>query len=124
MVPSSHWSCLKSRVHYLALGDSISVDDYTGVVGGGAASQFARLIKADSFQNLTRDGFTTDRVLDSLDQVTVTPDVITLTVGGNDFLSLCSFAMQRSERGWASASSLVQQRIGGVVDEVLKFGRP
>ena len=27
---------------YVALGDSISIDDYTGVPGGGAASQLAR----------------------------------------------------------------------------------
>ena len=27
---------------YLALGDSISIDDYTGVPGGGAPSQLAR----------------------------------------------------------------------------------
>ena len=33
-------------MNYLALGDSISIDDYTEVAGGGAASQFARLIGA------------------------------------------------------------------------------
>jgi len=27
---------------YLAVGDSMSIDDYTGVDGGGAASQLAR----------------------------------------------------------------------------------
>ena len=27
---------------YVALGDSISIDDYTGLPGGGAASQLAR----------------------------------------------------------------------------------
>src|SRR5688500_17265990 len=71
---------------YLALGDSISIDDYTGVVGGGAASQFAKLIGADEFQNLTRDGSTTDGVLESLSLVTARPDVVTVTAGGNDFL--------------------------------------
>jgi lysophospholipase L1-like esterase len=71
---------------YLALGDSISMDDYTGVPAGGAASQFARLIGANCFQNLTRDGCTTEGVLNALDRVTVRPDVVTLTAGGNDFL--------------------------------------
>ena len=50
-------------MNYLALGDSISIDDYTGVAGGGAASQFAKFIRADPFQNLTRDGNTTDGVM-------------------------------------------------------------
>ena len=27
---------------YLALGDSMSIDDYTGVAGGGAVNQFYR----------------------------------------------------------------------------------
>jgi lysophospholipase L1-like esterase len=73
-------------MNYLALGDSISIDDYTEVVGGGAASQFAGLLDAAHFQDLTRDGRTTDGVLEVLSQVTVSPDVITLTAGGNDFL--------------------------------------
>lgn len=32
-----------SRV-YLALGHSMSIDDYTGVAGGGAVSQFFRTL--------------------------------------------------------------------------------
>jgi lysophospholipase L1-like esterase len=71
---------------YLALGDSISIDDYTGVPGGGAASQFARLLPAVEFQDLTRDGCVTDGVLEALYRVTIEPDVVTLTAGGNDFL--------------------------------------
>ena len=43
-------------MNYLALGDSISIDDYTGQAGGGAASQFARLIGATRFENLTMNG--------------------------------------------------------------------
>jgi len=74
-------------MNYLALGDSISIDDYTEVKGGGAASQFAKLIGADSFQNLTVDGRTTEGVLASFGEVTGTPDIVTLTVCGNDFLT-------------------------------------
>ena len=33
---------------YLALGDSISIDDYTGVHGGGAPSQLARKLGLES----------------------------------------------------------------------------
>ena len=43
-------------MRYLALGDSMSIDDYTGVRGGGAASQLAKLIRASEFIDLTRDG--------------------------------------------------------------------
>jgi hypothetical protein len=42
---------------YLALGDSISIDDYTGVRGGGAVSQLARKLGVD-LVDLTRDGNT------------------------------------------------------------------
>src|SRR5690349_20776727 len=73
-------------MNYLALGDSISIDDYTEVAGGGAVSQFAHRIGARDVQNLTADGLTTEGVLASLARVTVTPDIVTLTAGGNDFL--------------------------------------
>jgi hypothetical protein len=43
---------------YLALGDSISIDDYTGVRGGVAASQLARRLGLE-LVDLTRDGNTT-----------------------------------------------------------------
>ena len=46
---------------YLALGDSISIDDYTGVRGGGAPSQLARKLGLD-LVDLTRDGNTTQGV--------------------------------------------------------------
>ena len=50
---------------YLALGDSISIDDYTGVRGGGAASQLARKLGLD-LVDLTRDGNTAHGVLADL----------------------------------------------------------
>lgn len=72
--------------HYLALGDSVSIDDYTGVAGGGAASQLARLLHVSRFQDLTRDGQITAGVLADLDRIDGRPDVTTITVGGNDLL--------------------------------------
>src|SRR6478672_1456416 len=46
---------------YLALGDSISIDDYTGVHGGGAVSQLAHRLGAELVDR-TRDGNTTHGV--------------------------------------------------------------
>ena len=73
-------------MNYLALGDSISIDDYTEVEGGGAVNQFARLIRAAEVQDFTQDGRTTSGVLEDLERVTLVPNVISLTIGGNDFL--------------------------------------
>jgi lysophospholipase L1-like esterase len=75
-------------MRYLALGDSISIDRYTGVRGGGAASQLARRLGArrGDFVDLTRDGETTEGVLDDLNREDLSADVVTVTAGGNDFL--------------------------------------
>ena len=81
-------------MNYLALGDSISIDDYTGVQGGGAASQFARMILASRFENLTRDGNTTVGVLSAIPRVDFIPNVVTLTAGGNDFLQAASWGAE------------------------------
>jgi lysophospholipase L1-like esterase len=70
---------------YLALGDSISIDDYTGVRGGGAASQLAGKLGLE-LVDLTRDGNTTQGVLADLAAAPVAADIVTLTVGGNDLL--------------------------------------
>jgi lysophospholipase L1-like esterase len=70
---------------YLALGDSISIDDYTGVPGGGAPSQLARKLGVE-LVNLTSDGNTTQGVLTDLTPAPAAADVITLTAGGNDLL--------------------------------------
>ena len=70
---------------YLALGDSISIDDYTGVRGGGAPSQLARKLDLDLL-DLTRDGNTTQGVLTDLARAPAAADVVTLTAGGNDLL--------------------------------------
>ena len=67
---------------YLALGDSMSIDDYTGVQGGGAVHQFYEFL-GDSWS-------IDDRTVDGCCIPDVLPDghgeVITLTIGGNDLL--------------------------------------
>jgi lysophospholipase L1-like esterase len=70
---------------YLALGDSISIDDYTGVRGGGAPSQLARKLGIE-LVDLTRDGNTTQGVLADFARAAAAADVVTLTAGGNDLL--------------------------------------
>jgi lysophospholipase L1-like esterase len=67
---------------YLALGDSMSIDAYTGVAGGGAVSQFYRKLG---------DGWSLDdRTRDGCEMADVPRDVcgnlITLTIGGNDLI--------------------------------------
>jgi lysophospholipase L1-like esterase len=72
---------------YLALGDSMSIDDYTGVRGGGAVNQLARRLGATELVDLTRDGQVTHGVLrDLARKIEPSPQIITLTIGGNDFL--------------------------------------
>ena len=73
-------------MRYLALGDSISIDYWTGVEGGGAASQFARRVGSSGaeFVNRTRDGNMTEGVLMDLELLPFRPEIVTLTVGGND----------------------------------------
>jgi lysophospholipase L1-like esterase len=70
---------------YLALGDSISIDDYTGVRGGGAPSQLARKLDVD-LVDFTSDGNTTHGVLADLARAPAAADLVTLTAGGNDLL--------------------------------------
>jgi lysophospholipase L1-like esterase len=70
---------------YLALGDSISIDDYTGVRGGGAPSQLARKLGVE-LVDLTCDDNTMDGVLADLARAPAAADVVTLTAGGNDLL--------------------------------------
>ena len=82
---------------YLALGDSISIDEYplreTGIPNIGAASLFARALRERfpgiQFDDLTADGATTDDVLRwQLPSVRATSDpaIVTITAGGNDLL--------------------------------------
>ncbi|HEY3052080.1 MAG TPA: SGNH/GDSL hydrolase family protein [Thermoanaerobaculia bacterium] len=93
-------------MRYIALGDSISIDDYpqheTGRSGLGAASLFYRnddeywpefrrrdlstLRPGTTFLNLTADGATTDDVLRAPLPHVNEEAIVTVTAGGNDML--------------------------------------
>ena len=75
----------KSRL-YLALGDSMSIDLYTGVQQGGAVSQFYAWLK-DLGQSWTLDDQTADMCRMRNVPASVRGDLITLTIGGNDLLA-------------------------------------
>jgi lysophospholipase L1-like esterase len=84
---------------YVALGDSMSIDDYAGGPGRGAASLLHRN-RDDDFpdwagrdlrglraRHLARDGATTSDVLYSqLPKVDGPPALVTISMGGNDLL--------------------------------------
>jgi lysophospholipase L1-like esterase len=87
---------------YVALGDSISIDDYAGGSGCGGASLLARNRDDDfpawhghdladlPFHLLATDGATSQTLLDHqlprLERGNVRPSVVTVTIGGNDVL--------------------------------------
>jgi lysophospholipase L1-like esterase len=107
-------------MRYVAVGDSISIDAYTGVAGGGAASQFARKISATGaeFQDLTRDGNVTTAVLIDLARVTAPPEVVTLTIGGNDLLLIGDPGRQILPRIGEIAARLAQFRCPVIMNTV------
>ena len=97
-----------SKPLYVSLGDSISIDDYAGGPGCGAASLLfenrdtdfpqwrgrdlrSRLPGAD-FVLLARDGATSETVRDVqipwLEDRRVRPEIVTITMGGNDLLQV------------------------------------
>ena len=86
---------------YAALGDSMSIDLYAGGPGRGAASLLHRNRDADfpdwagrdlatagyELLDLTYDGATTAGVLDrQLPRLDRRPDLVTVTMGGNDLM--------------------------------------
>lgn len=94
-------STVMSRI-YVALGDSISIDDYAGGPGRGAASLLHHNRDTDfpewtgddlasagyDIQALARDGAVADNVLRlQLPLIRQRPNVVTLSMGGNDLLS-------------------------------------
>lgn len=112
-------------MNYLALGDSISIDDYTNVAGGGAVSQFAHKIGAPQVQDLTQDGRTTDGVIDSLRQINITPDIVTLTAGGNDFLRGASQVLSRqSGASWEKVAHTTLNNLRFIADRLKEFQCP
>lgn len=87
---------------YAALGDSMSIDVYAGGPGRGAASLLHRNRDADfpewagrdlatrgyTALDLTRDGATTTGVLgQQLPLLDRSPDLVTITMGGNDLMT-------------------------------------
>jgi lysophospholipase L1-like esterase len=80
---------MKTTKTYLALGDSMSIDNYAGVDGGGAVAQFhKRLVQRGdatwTLDDRTFDGCTIGRVPETSPLLNVA--LITMTIGGNDLL--------------------------------------
>jgi lysophospholipase L1-like esterase len=124
---------------YAALGDSISIDDYTGYRGGGAASLLYRNLPRWSesdgqdlatrfpdwrFLLLAADGATSQHVLTSqltsLARSGVTPRLVTLTCGGNDLLSLYGAS---AANGLAAAQAFAG-RLGRIITDIKALADP
>jgi lysophospholipase L1-like esterase len=92
-----------SRTYY-ALGDSMSIDAYAGGPGEGAASLLADDFGYD-LRLLATDGATSDTVLRTqLNEIDTQPDLVTLTMGGNDLVH----ALFEDPRGVARAIERVR----------------
>jgi lysophospholipase L1-like esterase len=120
----------EGRVVYVALGDSISIDQYAGGEGRGGASLLARNRDDDfpqwrgrdlatldptvRYHLLATDGGTTSTLLDSqlpqLERSAIAPTVVTLTVGGNDLLGAYGDTQCARE-----VVSVVRRRVGQVL---------
>ncbi|MEX5716938.1 SGNH/GDSL hydrolase family protein [Geodermatophilus maliterrae] len=115
---------------YVALGDSISIDDYAGGPGRGGAGLLFRnrdddfpdwrgrdllsLDPATTFALLASDGATTRTLLQAqlprLRALPARPTLVTLTIGGNDLLSVY---------GDTAAAREVVTRVAAAVDAAL-----
>lgn len=116
---------------YVALGDSISVDDYSGGPGrGGASLLFANrdddfpewrgrdlrnAAPGTAFTLLATDGATTGTLLDHqlprLAALPVPPGLVTLTIGGNDLLGAY---------GDTAAARALVARVSAALDRALE----
>ena len=82
---------------YLALGDSMSIDFYTGVEGGGAVNQFHRWLgNTWQLDDRTADGCRMPHV-----PTDARGELITLTIGGNDLLWKAQEYLARGVGGFA-----------------------
>ncbi|UOY02376.1 SGNH/GDSL hydrolase family protein [Blastococcus sp. PRF04-17] len=133
---------MAGAAHYVALGDSISVDDYSGGPGrGGASLLFANrdddfpdwrgrdLLAVEPgtrFSLLATDGATTRtllaRQLPRLRALELHPSVVTLTIGGNDLLG--SYGDSGAARAViCRVADAVAQALRVVADHLAPSGR-
>lgn len=136
---TEHGSGNDQSAVYIALGDSISVDEYAGGPGRGGASLLARNRDDDfpewrgsdlqsrfgdlRWQLLATDGGTTATLLGyqlpRLEQLQLRPSIITLTVGGNDVLSCYG-----DTRAALETIATVRQRVGAALDSLRSMTQP
>ncbi|MEJ7705810.1 MAG: SGNH/GDSL hydrolase family protein [Nocardioidaceae bacterium] len=124
-----------SSAMYVALGDSISIDEYAGGAGRGGASLLARNRDDDfpewrgndlggvPWQLLATDGGTSATLLayqlPRLEQLQVRPSIVTLTIGGNDVLSCYG-----DTRAALQMIATVSRRLGQVLDRLSVITQP
>jgi lysophospholipase L1-like esterase len=117
---------------YVALGDSISIDDYAGGPGCGGASLLARNRDEDfpawrrhdladlPFHLFAADGATSRTLLDQqlprLEHSLERPTVVTVTIGGNDVLGWYG-----DTDGAVRASDLAVTRTGEALDRLVRL---
>ena len=120
---------------YVALGDSISIDEYAGGHGRGGASLLAsnrdddfpvwrgRDLGAPPWSLLATDGGTTASLLMNqlprLEQNRHRPRVVTLTIGGNDVLSTYG-----DTRGALKVIATVARRVDEALDRLAQVVAP
>jgi lysophospholipase L1-like esterase len=103
----------------LSLGDSVLIDDYTGKAGGGAASQFARMIGADELEQTAGDGIGLARAYEILRSVDTIPDVVLFCCGGNDLLK---FAWARDEQTADDAFEAMITTFDAIMERIVMYG--
>ncbi|MBA3265737.1 MAG: SGNH/GDSL hydrolase family protein [Nocardioidaceae bacterium] len=120
---------------YVALGDSISIDEYAGGAGRGAASLLARN-RDDDFPSwrgydlggmpwhlLATDGGTTTTLLADqlprLEHLGKNPSIVSLTIGGNDVLSCYG-----DTRAALEMIATVTSRLRHVLDRLRAVAQP
>lgn len=92
---------------YLALGDSMSIDLYTGVTGGGAVNQFHKWLG---------DEWTLDDRSADMCRMHYVPrdgrgEVITLTIGGNDLIADAQRYLEQGLADFAQEHLMLLQSI-------------
>ena len=126
---------------YVALGASISIDDYAGGPGCGGASLLARNRDEDfpdwhqhdldglPFRLLATDGATSQTLLDHqlprLERSNARPSVVTVTVGGNDVLGWygdTAAAVRAADAAAAMTSEALDRVVGLAPDARIVVG--